>query len=40
MPGTYVLVYAPRSGEEVEVAMEVVKAGVGYMAGTEGKDLK
>lgn len=35
VPKEFVLVYAPRSGEEVEVVMRIVKAGVWWVAGID-----
>ncbi|KAH8705565.1 hypothetical protein BGW36DRAFT_393147 [Talaromyces proteolyticus] len=37
IPSTYLLIYAPRSEEEVKVVMEIVKGGVRYMTG--GKEV-
>ena len=33
VPQGFVMVYAPRSKEEVEVVMEIIKAGVGWISG-------
>lgn len=40
VPKSYVLLYAPRSEQEVEVIMEIVKAGVAYMTGSKREDVK
>ncbi|KAF2462962.1 uncharacterized protein BDR25DRAFT_308043 [Lindgomyces ingoldianus] len=34
MPVNYMLIYAPRDEAEIEVAMTIVKAGIGFMTGT------
>ncbi|KKK11910.1 hypothetical protein ARAM_002297 [Aspergillus rambellii] len=38
IPFEYMLIYAPRSDEEIEVVMQIIKASVGYM--TDSTDLK
>jgi hypothetical protein len=35
LPAEYVLIYAPRTNEEVDFVMEIVAASVKYMAGVE-----
>lgn len=36
----YILIYAPRNAEEIEVVIEVVKASIGYMTEFYEKDAK
>lgn len=36
LPKQYVLLYAPRTEEEVEILLGIVRASVGYMTETEG----
>lgn len=38
IPSQYVLLYAPRNDEEVEVLIDIIKAGIGYM--TDSRDVK
>jgi hypothetical protein len=40
LPVTYLLIYAPRDEAEIEVAMDIVKAGIGFMAGTRDAALE
>lgn len=35
LPNQYVLVYAPRSEEELEVVMRIVRASIAYMTGSD-----
>jgi hypothetical protein len=34
LPVNYVLVYAPRNGAELDIAMTIIKASIGFMTGT------
>ncbi|KAG9769162.1 hypothetical protein KCU88_g6968, partial [Aureobasidium melanogenum] len=40
IPRSYVFLYAPRTQEELNVIMDLVRAGVGYMTGTELGDVQ
>ncbi|KAL2424200.1 hypothetical protein ABEF95_004333 [Exophiala dermatitidis] len=40
IPKSYVFLYAPRTREELNVIMELVWAGVGYMTGTDLADVQ
>ncbi|KAH9845476.1 hypothetical protein Tdes44962_MAKER06602 [Teratosphaeria destructans] len=36
VPGNFVMIYAPRSEEEVQVALKIVRAGVWFVSGGDG----
>ncbi|EHY55124.1 hypothetical protein HRR83_005623 [Exophiala dermatitidis] len=40
IPRSYVFLYAPRTQEELNVIMELVRAGIGYVTGTDLKDVQ